>query len=93
MDKPDEALLWAREEWESWARPTLPGGHLIMAHGYRAGAAASAERIKELEARVAELEAELPRRKDHRAAFAADAFYVGEIDELTDEDRYGWGEA
>lgn len=49
------------------------------------------ERIKALEARVAELEAELPRRKDHRAAFAADAFYVGEIDEPTDEDRYGWG--
>lgn len=45
-----------------------------------------AERIKVLEARVAELEAELPRRKDHRADFAADAFYVGGIYEPTDED-------
>jgi hypothetical protein len=50
MTEPDEALLWAREQ------SALPAVQTVMAYAYRAGAAASADRIKELEARVAELE-------------------------------------
>ena len=43
MTEPDEALLWAREQ------SALPAVQTVTAHAYRAGAAASAERIKELE--------------------------------------------
>ena len=50
MTEPDESLLWAREQ------SALPAVQTVTAHAYRAGAAASAARIKELEARVAELE-------------------------------------
>ena len=49
MGEPDEALLWARK---SIVKPSL---HTAMAHGYRAGAAASAARIKALEAVVRKL--------------------------------------
>ena len=43
MTEPDEALLWAREQ------SALPAVQTVTAHAYRAGAAASAERIKALE--------------------------------------------
>ena len=68
MTEPDEALLWARERAARWqdegggeAGPAYRRGDLDFflgdeVEGYRAGSAASAERIKELEARVAELE-------------------------------------
>ena len=69
MTEPDEALLWAREdaaaEWEkdgfsdlaSKCRSGKYDPSLAQdAYAYRAGQAASAARIKELEARVAELE-------------------------------------
>lgn len=71
MTKPDEALLWARERAAKWqdegggeAGPAYRRGGLDFllgeeVEGYLAGAAASADRIKELEARVAELEAAL----------------------------------
>ena len=72
MTKPDEALLWARENMAKWceendehqlAQTYRSGAEDIRlideVRGYRAGAAASADRIKELEARVAELEAAL----------------------------------
>ena len=69
MTEPDEALLWAREDYakqfrsrRSHVADSILSGFWdievevsLPAHGYRAGAAASAERIKELEARVAEL--------------------------------------
>ena len=58
MTEADEALLWARKE--SWH----PAVQIVIASGYRAGAAASAERIKELEARVAELEAALAKANE-----------------------------
>ncbi|MCA6308376.1 MAG: hypothetical protein IM647_11405 [Phenylobacterium sp.] len=68
--EPDEALLWAREDYAKQFRSRrshvadsiLSGfwdGEVevrLPAHGYRAGAAASAERIKALEARVRKLE-------------------------------------
>ncbi len=72
MTEPDKALLWARENRVTRLEPTpycneVPHIRLGVydqqllaeAHAYRAGAAASAERIKELEARVKELEAAL----------------------------------
>ena len=71
MTEPDEALLWARERAARWqdegggeAGPAYRRGDLDFflgdeVEGYRAGAAASAERIARLEARVAELEAAL----------------------------------
>ena len=43
-DEPDEALIWAREQPASLALPVIR-----MARAYRAGQAASAERIKALE--------------------------------------------
>ena len=64
MTEPDEALLWAREQAKQLREaPNDPTRDLSaeidvgmhddelsdMAHGYRAGAAASAERIKALE--------------------------------------------
>lgn len=50
MTEPDEALLYAR-------RSGVPVyQHQTVAEAYRAGAAASTERIKELEARVDALE-------------------------------------
>lgn len=67
MTEPDEALLWARERAARWqdegggeAGPAYRRGGLDFllgeeVEGYRAGAAASAERIKELEAEVREL--------------------------------------
>lgn len=55
MTEPDEALLWAREN----SPPHIYVELANAANAYRAGAAASAERIKELEARVAELERRL----------------------------------
>ena len=63
MTKPDEALLWARENMAKWceendehqlAQTYRSGAEDIRlideVRGYRAGAVASAERIKELEA-------------------------------------------
>lgn len=71
MTEPDEALLWAREQCatdcdergfshvaERYRRGACDNLFEGDARAYRAGAAASAERIKALEARVAELEAE-----------------------------------
>jgi hypothetical protein len=52
MTEPDEAILWAREQNGDPAKPrTIAGNYRagLMAHGYRAGQAASAERIKALE--------------------------------------------
>ncbi len=60
MTEPDEAVLWARERAHEYANPvywdTIKNGHADhvwgipeMAKGYRAGQAASAERIKALE--------------------------------------------
>lgn len=46
MTEPDEALLWARGA----GMPIYQ--HHTLAEAYRAGAAASAERIKELEAAI-----------------------------------------
>ena len=43
MTEPDEALLWAREQ------SALPAVQTVTAQAYRAGAAASAARIKALE--------------------------------------------
>ena len=43
MTKPDEALLWAREQ------SALPAVQTVTAYAYRAGAAASEARIKALE--------------------------------------------
>ena len=73
MTDADEALLYARQDYAETFRRFKPhiseeilqgkwdddAGVMLTAHGYRAGAAASAERIKELEARVAELERQL----------------------------------
>lgn len=64
MTEPDEALLWAREQLaNTWRKDGAPpkavaaalAGEFddvlgLAAHDYRAGAAASAERIKALEA-------------------------------------------
>jgi len=51
VSEPDEALLWARgHKLSSPANFTL-----AQAHGYRAGQAASAERIKALEALLREI--------------------------------------
>ena len=64
MTEPDEALLWAREDYakqfrsrRSHVAASILSGFWdievevkLPAHGYRAGSAASAERIKELEA-------------------------------------------
>lgn len=86
MTEPDEALLWAREltakEWErhggsphivALARSGDFDHRLTLAaEGYRAGAAASAERIKVLEERVAELEEVTHRIKYPRLRRRAD---------------------
>ena len=48
MSKPDKALLWARKH-----KSVSPSMHATLAHGYRAGQAASSERIKALEAELA----------------------------------------
>ena len=50
MTEPDEALLWAMKQPESLALPVIR-----MAQGYRAGQAASAERIKALEEALSDL--------------------------------------
>ena len=77
MTEPDEALLWARRRARKHTKPALwdqiRAGHLDqtrgipeMTWGYRAGVAASAERIKALEAALREvaddLEAEIKAR-------------------------------
>jgi hypothetical protein len=52
MTEPDEALIWARLQNGNPAKPrTITDNYRagLMAHGYRAGQAASAERIKALE--------------------------------------------
>jgi hypothetical protein len=52
MTEPDEALLWARGQNGDPAKPrTVTSSYRagLMAHGYRAGQAASAEQIKALE--------------------------------------------
>ncbi len=54
MTEPDEALIWAREQPASLALPVIR-----MAHAYRAGQAASAERIKALEEALRGLEPHL----------------------------------
>jgi len=56
MTEPDEALLWARGQNGDPAKPrTVTSSYRagLMAHGYRAGQAASAERIKALEEELA----------------------------------------
>jgi hypothetical protein len=56
MTEPDEALLWARGQNGDPAKPrTVTSSYRagLMAHGYRAGQAASAERIKALEEALA----------------------------------------
>ena len=72
-EEPDESLLYARRQLaNTWRKDGAPpkavaaalAGEFddvlgLAAHDYRAGSAASAERIKELEARVAELERQL----------------------------------
>jgi hypothetical protein len=50
MSKPDEALIWARKH-----KSVSPSMHSTLAHGYRVGQAASAERIKALEELVQNL--------------------------------------
>jgi len=62
MTEPDEALLWAR----------LAADHPVLGPAYRAGAAASAARIKALEARVAELEAALVKANEPEWFYRAD---------------------
>jgi len=55
MSKPDEALMWVRSQVpEYWYED--PGDIEWRARAYRAGQAASAERIKALEAENAALE-------------------------------------
>jgi hypothetical protein len=52
MTEADEALIWARGQNGDPAKPrTITDNYRagLMAHGYRAGQAASAERIKALE--------------------------------------------
>ena len=81
MTEPDEALLWAREQAKQLREaPNNPTRDLSaeidagmhddelsdMAHAYRIKGAMSAERIKELEARVAELEAALAKANEPR---------------------------
>jgi len=51
VSKPDKALLWARKH-----KSVSPSMHSTLAHGYRAGQAASAERIKALEGENAALQ-------------------------------------
>lgn len=70
MSEPDEALLRARERALEYVNPAIRDDVVngLLDHvfgipewsdGYRAGAAASAERIKALEARLAELKGEV----------------------------------
>ena len=57
MTELDEAILWARGQNGDPAKPRSIAGNYragLMAHGYRAGQAASAERIKALEAGVSD---------------------------------------
>jgi hypothetical protein len=57
MTEPDEALIWARRQNGDPAKPrTITASYRagLMAHGYRAGQAASAERIKALEEAIRE---------------------------------------
>ena len=95
MTEPDEALLWAREDfakqfrsrrshvadsilsgfWDIEVEVSLP------AHGYRARAAASAERIKELEARVTAFEWALTPSAETKAA------YIGEFKQVVGEEN------
>lgn len=115
MTEPDEALLWARESAYQRALEMLDGDetealaqidhedaeYVInwLAEAYRAGAAASAERIKELEARVAELEdmasryliqmSDMLTRLNER--HPEDFVWLKDGDEPTAEDAYGWG--
>ena len=49
MTEPDEALIWARKH-----KFTGPSMQSTLAYGYRAGQAASAERIKALEGGVSD---------------------------------------
>lgn len=88
MAEPDEALRWARESAYQRALEMLDGDetealaqidhedaeYVInwLADTYRAGAAASAERIKELEARVAELEAALAKADEPEWFYSAE---------------------
>ena len=75
MSEPDEALLWARERTATWAEErgrselalSIRRGERDWtltddAEAYRAGQAASAERIKTLEARIAMLEGRIQSR-------------------------------
>ena len=109
MTEPDEALLWAREDWakglkSKGARRDVHQGlwdeYLDDAvRGYLAGAAASADRIKELEARVAELEDMVSRYLIQMSDMITrlkerhpeDFVWLKDGDEPTDEDAYGWG--
>ena len=83
MTDADEALLWAREQlantWREDGAPTKAvaaalAGEFddvlgLAAHDYRAGSAASAARIKELEARVEAFEWALTPSGDTKAAY------------------------
>lgn len=66
-NKPDEALLWARKRAREYTNPVywdaIKNGHADhdwgipeMTKGYRAGQAASAERIKALEEEIAAMQ-------------------------------------
>ena len=78
MTEPDEAL----KAFRKWARIRFPkcGTDIEAgkwdrddtAHAYRAGAAASAERIKALEARVEELEVALAKANEPHWFYSAD---------------------
>ncbi len=94
MTEPDEAILWARERAARWqdesggeAGPSYRSGKLDgllgeEVEGYRAGQAASAERIKALEAflkRLREWDQMNPPMTGDHGAFAAS------IDRLLEE--------
>lgn len=66
-DEPDEAMLWARKRAREYTNPVywdaIKNGHADhdwgipeMTKGYRAGQAASAERIKALEEEIAAMQ-------------------------------------
>jgi hypothetical protein len=71
MTEPDEALIWARLQNGNPAKPrTITDNYRagLMAHGYRAGQAASAERIKALEGLLRECADDLEEEIQARSA-------------------------
>ena len=112
MTEPDDALLWARKWWAarcerlglaSLSQVYLRGdrdAHIAdEADAYRAGAAASADRIKALEAENAALQDLAGRLRVEMSDMLTrlkeeypDEFVgLEDGDEPTDEDAYGWG--